>query len=186
MKSHRKIKWRVYGSVIHKHRAVLVRGMYRFRAEIGAKGFVQNKREGDLKTPIGTFKVIDFYYRAGKQLKPPRSYLAAKIIRPDMGWCDDPKSIKYNRPVSLPFSGSHELLFREDALYNVVGVFDANISPTRRDRGSAIFLHCMRDRNSLADGGIIVGTAGCLALKPKHLKILFKTLNNNTYIKLGR
>ena len=30
-----------------------------------------------------------------------------------MGWCDDPKSIKYNQIISLPADYSHEELYRK-------------------------------------------------------------------------
>ena len=62
----------------------------------------------------------------------------------------------YNRMVRLPHDGSYEELWRQDALYDLVGVLGWNDAPVQRGRGSAIFLHVARD-----DYG---PTEGCVAL----------------------
>ena len=58
--------------------------------------------------------------------------------------------------VRLPHSARHEALWREDALYDLVGVLGWNDAPPQRGRGSAIFLHV-----ATAD---LAPTAGCVAL----------------------
>ncbi len=58
--------------------------------------------------------------------------------------------------IRLPHDGHYEELWRQDALYDVVGVLGWNDAPVQRGRGSAIFLHVAR-----AD---YAPTEGCIAL----------------------
>ena len=36
-----------------------------------------------------------------------------------MGWCDDPKSEKYNKLIKFPFNFSHEKLFKNENIYDL-------------------------------------------------------------------
>ena len=54
---------------------------------------------------------------------------AVRIIARNDGWCDDPGDRNYNRPVSLPYRASHEELWRNDHLYDVVVVLAHNDRP---------------------------------------------------------
>jgi len=83
-------------------------------------------------------------------------------IAPLDGWCDDPAHRAYNRQVRLPFDASHEVLWRDDHVYDVIGVLGWNDDPVERGRGSAIFLHLARE-----DGR---PTEGCVALAPRDLR----------------
>ena len=65
-------------------------------------------------------------------------------IRPDDGWSDDPRDRRYNRLVPLPCATSHEKMWRDDHLYDVVIDIAWNRGPVVRGRGSAIFLHLAR------------------------------------------
>ena len=58
-----------------------------------------------------------------------------------MGWCDDPKSRKYNKLINLPLSDSHEKLFKKENIYDIVLVLDYNMKPVKKNKGSAIFIH---------------------------------------------
>jgi L,D-peptidoglycan transpeptidase YkuD (ErfK/YbiS/YcfS/YnhG family) len=55
-------------------------------------------------------------------------------------------------------------MWREDRLYDFVGVLDWNLVPRVRGRGSAIFLHLSRSD--------FAPTAGCVALQPGDLRRL--------------
>ena len=44
-----------------------------FRCCIGKKGFTKKKVEGDKKTPKGTYKIGDLYYRKDKIKKPEKT-----------------------------------------------------------------------------------------------------------------
>lgn len=126
-----------------------------FSCLLGRSGVRVDKREGDGATPAGAYPLRRVLYRADKLPNPPATALPLAAIRPDDGWCDDPGHPLYNQPVKLPFSSSHEEMWRADGLYDLVAVLGYNDDPVLAGKGSAIFLHVAR-----ADGG---PTAGCLA-----------------------
>ena len=43
---------------------------FKFKCCIGKRGTTSNKKEGDKKTPKGTFKIGNLYYRKDRQKKP--------------------------------------------------------------------------------------------------------------------
>lgn len=136
--------------------AVLRVGRQRWRAMLGAAGICADKHEGDNATPVGRLALRRVLWRADRLPAPvcavPRSPLA-----PADGWCDDPAHEDYNRAVQLPHPGRHEALWRQDAVYDVIGVLGWNDAPVVPGRGSAIFLHLLRpDRRP---------TEGCIALE---------------------
>jgi L,D-peptidoglycan transpeptidase YkuD (ErfK/YbiS/YcfS/YnhG family) len=90
------------------------------------------------------------------------SGLAVTALTPAMGWCDDPDHADYNRPVTLPHPAGHEVMWRDDGLYDVVVVLGHNDDPPVPGRGSAIFLHCARPDPDGPHG--LHPTAGCVAL----------------------
>ena len=51
-----------------------------------------------------------------------------RALRRNDGWCEDPHHGRYNRPIRLPSSAGHETMWREDRLYDIVGVLDWNVA----------------------------------------------------------
>lgn len=151
----------------------LVAGHLTMTCALGRSGISRFKKEGDGATPAGRFKLMDGYYRPDK-MKLPASAIAFRAIRAQDGWCDDPASSRYNRPVTLPFAGSHEKLWREDRQYDCIMVIDYNIHPRRQTRGSAIFFH-------LAQDGYLP-TAGCIAISVADMRRLAPRLARHTRI----
>lgn len=125
------------------------------RAAQGRNGITQIKQEGDGATPAGILKLVRVLYRADR-LAPPRCAVPVEPLAPDDGWCDAPHDPAYNQKVRLPYAASHEELWRADAVYDLIGVLDWNLSPAVAGRGSAIFFHV-----ATAD---YAPTAGCVAL----------------------
>lgn len=141
-------------------------------AEVGAK------REGDLKTPSGSFTLRACYYRPDR-VPPPQTALPTIALTPEDGWCDDPTHPLYNQHVTLPFAGRHEKLWREDPVYDVIvplGYNDGVDAPIIPSAGSAIFMHVMRD-----DG---VGTEGCVALKYEDLAELLESAHHESMLEV--
>ena len=91
-----------------------------------------------------------------------------------MGWCDDPKSKKYNQLIKLPNKYSHEKLYKKNNTYDLLLVLDYNMKPIIKNKGSAIFIHVAK-RNYKP-------TAGCIALKKKDLLKLTKIIKLSTKI----
>jgi L,D-peptidoglycan transpeptidase YkuD (ErfK/YbiS/YcfS/YnhG family) len=123
------------------------------------------KREGDGATPAARLPLRRVFFRADRGTAP-RCTLPVEPIAPDDGWCDDPVQRAYNRPVRLPFDASHEKLWRDDHVYDVIGVLGWNDDPVERGRGSAIFLHLAHDDYR--------PTEGCIALAPRDLRALLE------------
>jgi L,D-peptidoglycan transpeptidase YkuD (ErfK/YbiS/YcfS/YnhG family) len=134
---------------------------------LGSGGLKRAKREGDHASPTGTFALLFGYYRPDRQRRL-RAHVPLKPLRPGLGWCDDSASPAYNRPVATSCPWSHERLWRDDDLYDVVIVLDYNYHPRRKGRGSAIFLHCARPD--------LTPTEGCIALRIDDLRRLLPRL----------
>ena len=81
-----------------------------------------------------------------------------------MGWCDDMGHPDYNRRVALPFPASHERLWREDHVYDLIVVLGYNDDPVIPEKGSAIFLHLAREDFSPTEGCIACARDDLLAL----------------------
>ena len=137
------------------------------RCAIGGGGIRQDKREGDRATPGGAFRLVGGFFRQDRVLR--KAWVSPmRPVSPSDGWCDDPRSALYNRLVALPCRASHERLWRVDRLYDLVIVLDYNIHPRRKNRGSAIFLHCARPD--------FAPTGGCIALRLDDLRRLLPRL----------
>ena len=135
----------------------LVAGDRVFPCVLGRGGVRADKREGDGATPVGVFPLRRVLFRPDRRVAP-RTGLATGAIAPDDGWCDEPGHADYNRPVKRPFPASHEIMWRDDRLYDVVVLIGHNDDPPVPFAGSAVFIHLERpDRGP---------TAGCVALSP--------------------
>lgn len=141
-------------AIVHPDGRLVLGGLV-FRAALGRGGVTGDKREGDGATPAGQLPLRRAFYRADR-VRRPDSTLPVEPIAPTDGWCDDPSSPDYNRMVRLPHEGSSEELWRQDGLYDLIGVLGWNDAPVRRSRGSAIFLHVARPDYA--------PTEGCIAL----------------------
>jgi L,D-peptidoglycan transpeptidase YkuD (ErfK/YbiS/YcfS/YnhG family) len=144
-----------------------------FRCSIGKSGIKKKIKEGDNITPKGKFKIIKIYYRSDRVKKFSTNIKTIKIKR-NMGWCDDPKSSLYNKEIKLPFDFSHEKLYRNDRIYDLLVVLNYNTKPIIKNKGSAIFIHITRQNYKK--------TSGCVAIKKVHLIKLIKTIKKNTRV----
>lgn len=135
-------------------------GAWTWPCALGAGGLRALKREGDGGTPVGRLRLCHVLYRPDR-IGRPRTALPVSAIRPQAGWCDDPGDRNYNRPVTLPYRGRAERLWRDDGLYDLLVVLDHNERPRIKGRGSAIFLHVARPGHT--------PTEGCIALHRDHL-----------------
>lgn len=140
---------------------------------IGKCGFSDDKREGDNCTPIGEYALRECWYRADK-IAAPQTHLPLRVIQPDDGWCDAPDHPAYNTHVKLPFDASHEKLWREDDVYDVIVPLGYNDESPVAGKGSAIFMHVARPE--------YVGTEGCVALALPDLLEVLKDASTETTI----
>ena len=156
---------------IKKH-FLLYKG-YKLKCSIGKSGIRSLKKEGDSATPKGIFKLGLLYYRKDK-IKLPKCKIKKKVIKKNMGWCDDSRSKKYNKEIRLPFKFRTEKLYRKDNFYDLFINIKYNYYPPIKKRGSAIFLH-LTNKNYKP-------TKGCVAILKKDFFKILPLIEKNTKI----
>ena len=147
----------------------------KFKCTLGRAGVGEKKIEGDNITPIGVYRILNVYYRKDR-IKNLNTKFKINRITKNMGWCDDPKSKKYNQLIKVSSNYSYEKLYRKDNVYDLIAVLDYNKNPTIKNKGSAIFIHLTKSYKKK--------TAGCIGLKEKNLLKLLSLIKINTKIKI--
>ena len=69
-------------TIFVKNKHTLQVDEFNFRCCIGKKGSTWNKKEGDKKTPKGTFELDNLYFRKDRKQKPITSLKCIKIKNP--------------------------------------------------------------------------------------------------------
>jgi len=149
---------------------------FKYRCALGKAGVNKKIKEGDNVTPKGIFKITKIYYRADK-IKVIKTNIKKIRITKNMGWCDDPASQFYNRQIKLPSKFSHEKLYRNDDLYDLVAILNYNTDPVIKNKGSAIFMHIAKSSYKK--------TEGCIALKKDDLIKILMQIKKNTKISVS-
>ena len=162
-------------TILVKNKHTLQIDEFNFKCCIGKKGTTANKKEGDKKTPKGTFEIQHLYFRKDRKQKPP-TLLKCIEIKKNMGWCDDisfPK--KYNKLIKIEKKIGHEKLKRKDNKYDLLIPIKYNFKKPIAGMGSCIFIHLTKNYKP---------TAGCIALKEKDFLIMLKLINKDSKIKI--
>ena len=158
-----------------KNKDTLIVDDFKFKCCVGKNGLKKHKIEGDKTTPVGIFKINKLYYRADRVEKPITS-LKTKIIKKNMGWCNDPKNKLYNKEIKINKLIKHEKLFRKDNMYDYFMVINYNQTKTISFKGSAIFLHLTKTYKP---------TAGCIAIKKNDFLVLAKLIKKEIKIDIS-
>ncbi len=158
-----------------KNKQYLVIDEFKFKCSVGKNGLKTKKKEGDNSTPKGNFKIGKVYYRSDR-VRKPETRLKTKIIRKNMGWCNDPYSRNYNKEISLNKKNKGEKLFRSDGVYDILIVIEYNTKKIIPLKGSAIFIHLTKNYST---------TQGCIALNKNDLLILLKIIKPGTKVKIS-
>ena len=108
-----------------KNKDKLIIDDFIFKCCIGKNGIKKHKVEGDNSTPKGIFTIGTFYYRKDRVIKPFTN-LKTKIIKPNIGWCNDPKQKSYNKEIKIKNKVCCEKLFRKDHKYDYLIVINYN------------------------------------------------------------
>ena len=163
-------------TIFLKNKHTLQLDDFYFKCCIGKKGITKRKREGDYKTPSGTFAFEELFFRKDR-IKKPETSLETIEIKQSMGWCDDinqPK--KYNQLIKINSKIKHEKLRRSDNKYDLLIPISYNRKNPKVGLGSCIFIHLTKDYKP---------TAGCIALKKKDFLIMLKLIKKNSKIKIS-
>tara|TARA_B100001063_G_C16685416_1_gene514042 strand:- start:375 stop:866 length:492 start_codon:yes stop_codon:yes gene_type:complete len=157
-----------------KNKNTLILDDFKFKCCVGKNGISNQKKEGDKKTPRGTFQLGDLYFRKDRISKLETNLKTVPISK-NMGWCDDIKSIKYNKIIRATKKLKYEKMYRKDANYDFLIPIKYNYKKPISGRGSAIFLHLTKDYKK---------TLGCVAIKKRDMMILIRLINKKTKIKI--
>ena len=149
---------------------------YKLKCAVGKSGITNNKKEGDLSTPKGIYKISTLYYRKDK-IKKFKCKINKKIIKKNMGWCNDVRSKKYNQEITFPYNYSAEKLYRKDRKYDLLFDIGYNAQPIIKGKGSAIFLHLTNKKYK--------STKGCIAILKKDFLKILPLIKKNTKIFIG-
>lgn len=138
-------------------------------AVLGESGITLDKKEGDGKSPAGTFLLGRAF---GTEQAPLGIHMPYTRTTQYDFWVDDPTSADYNRWVTT-FQDPHQYWrsFEKLAIpaYGYAVVIDYNVEPIVPGRGSAIFLHIWPG----PDGH----TVGCTAIAKQQLIVLLDWLD---------
>lgn len=167
---------RVQSVAGNRARGWLAAGDLRIPCALGPAGIVRLKREGDGGTPAGSFALLWAFYRPDRK-RPPAGATPMQVLRRDAGWCEDPRSANYNRPVRLPFAMVSDHMWREDHLYDLTIVLDYNFTRRKKGAGSAIFFHQARTG--------LTPTAGCVAIRADDMRKLLPRLSRGAVMAIG-
>ena len=146
---------------------------YKVKCAIGKRGIGNKRKEGDLITPKGKYKIKYILYRKDR-IKRIQSKIKKIAITKRMGWCDDPKSKDYNKLIKLPINYRYEKLYRKENIYDLILVLNFNMRPIVKKKGSAIFIHIAKKNYKK--------TEGCVAVNKVSLLKIIKKLKNNTKV----
>lgn len=140
----------------------------------GRNGGTYDKKEGDGKTPYGTYS----FSMAFGLKENPGSILPYHQIGKDDYWIDDPQSTHYNKLVNARETtkdwNSGEHMSRQGISYNYGLVLNYN-QDCIPGKGSAIFLHCDTARSD-------TGSAGCIRIPQEQMKQLIQSVDETTRI----
>ena len=164
--------------IILKNNERLICDDFKFKCVTGKAGITRNKVEGDKKTPKGSFRLGNLFYRSDRKKKPETTLKCIKINK-TMGWCDDVSSKKkYNKLIKIDKKPklNHEKLFRKSSIYDYFIPINYNSKNPTIGKGSAIFIHLTKNYKK---------TLGCIALKEKDFLILAKIIKKNSKIIIG-
>lgn len=142
-------------------------------AFIGLKGTCEDKKEGDKRTPCGTFNLgIAF----GTHLNIDTNLKYIKLNK-NLYWVDDTNSFYYNQLVDITkvqkdwVTAEHLIEYPVQYEYGIEIKTNPN---NEKGKGSAIFLHCSNNKP----------TAGCIAIKRDKMEQLLKLIDKDTLIEI--
>ena len=147
----------------------------KFVCFVGKNGIGLKKREGDLITPKGKFKLVKLFYKK-RVISEIKTRIPKTEIKKNFAWCTDSNHRKYNSLISKPIGCEYEDLFRKDNLYDIVIILNFNYTSPIKHKGSAIFIHCSENETKFTEGCIAMAKTDLLELIP------YMTLSSNIII----
>ncbi len=147
---------------------------------VGKNGIAakEEKHEGDYRTPAGIYTFgMCFGIKDDNGIAP----LGYTVVGEDDYWDSNPESDTYNQWIKkkdLPANfdkTKYEHLISKKGTYNYVALINYNVDPIIKGKGSAIFLHCIRE-------GSMQYTGGCIAIPEDRMLDALSMIYSDTYI----
>ena len=105
--------------ILVKNKDTLLYDEFKFKCSVGKNGVSNKKKEGDKKSPKGTYALGPVFYR--KDRLPNFLTKLKKIeIKKNMGWCDDVNSKFYNKLIKTKKKVKQEKLFLKSRNYDLL------------------------------------------------------------------
>lgn len=140
----------------------------------GHNGMSYDKKEGDRKTPIGTYS----FTTAFGVYADPGSVIPYKVLDQNDYWVDDSSSQFYNQMVNTKTTAktwnSAEHLIGVLPQYHYALALNYNTENPVPGKGSAIFLHGYHTYKTW--------TEGCIAIPEEKMKLLLQNVDTDTQI----
>jgi len=146
---------------------------------MGANGIKEplTRTEGDATTPAG---VYSFGMLFGIKDAPGNLKKSYKKLDEDDYWDGDTNSDTYNKYVkcsTMPkywnqAASEHLIDYKES--YNYAAQIKFNENPTVKGKGSAIFLHCIRNGST--------STAGCISIPEDKMFMALKMIDDDSFV----
>lgn len=146
--------------------------VFSVRGVLGKSGLAsrEEKREGDKKTPAGVYS----FNKSFGIKEDPGSVMEYHRVQKGDVWVDDSSSRQYNRMVNaaeiVKDWNSAENLITMGPWYNYCLSLNYNEEQTP-GKGSAIFLHCMKEGDW--------GTSGCVGIPEENMKLLLQSVDTH-------
>lgn len=149
---------------VHEKQSGLWKEIYSCTAYVGKNGIGKTK-EGDQKTPTGTFNLTQPFGIKGD----PGANMPYTQVTKYHYWCGTSGSEYYNQLVDMrnidrECTSSDEYLIDYKGVYNYCMFIDYN-KDGEAGKGSCIFLHCLGSKKS---------TAGCIAIEEAAMKQIIR------------
>ena len=155
----------------NKHEGSLLYNNKKIKCLFGFSGIGVKQREGDGITPKGVYSFTNVFYRADRTTILKTNINKRKILR-NSGWSTDNADRNYNNFITKPYRFIHEDLYRKDDCYDLILTINYNYPNPKKNKGSAIFLHCLEKNRSY--------TQGCIAIRKRNLLELIKIITAST------
>ena len=144
---------------------ILLHNQEQVKCALGMGGVAPEiaKREGDGASPEGVFPIRRIHVREDR-VKDLKTALPTRSITPNDLWCDALDHPDYNRLITHPLAASHERLWRDDHVYDIIVELGFNDDPPIAGKGSAIFFHIARANYTPTRGCIAVSMSDMLRI----------------------
>ncbi len=147
-----------------------------FACVFGKNGLTAEKREGDVKSPVGMFEIGRAFTK-----RPHNVSWLSQVLTSNDFWVDDADHPLYNQYVDISkvektWKSAEHLLRTEDWLYDIVIVVEYNTKPVVAGMGSAIFFHIWRAPD--------LGVGGCTAVAPEKAEAVLAWLDPQAHPQL--